>query len=287
MSENAKIVEANDDEINIWELMEYLKSGWHWLAGGCAVGLLGAMGFLMVAPAKYEATAVVQPATVGMNFAAPMPMPTPTPMPMPMPMPTEPVAQTMERLKLVTFYGDDIVKTCQAGSSKELAEGMKTSLVKGNSLISLAYRADTVALAEACLAKIVGQLSQSQGDIATPLIKELEDQRASTKQQIDEAQKFLAQQEKSLASTPSGSVLLMLKREDLARLQKLHREQRVQLKEPLTQSMKLLGPMYVLESAVFPKKSLTLIAGVVVGLFVGLFSFFLYRGWRRYKSTSA
>lgn len=277
MSEDTKIVEANDDEINIWELMEHLKSGWHWLAGGCAVGLLGATGFLMLVPAKYEATAVIQPATIGMIVATTTTTTTTV----------EPVAQTIERLKLVTFYGDDTVKVCQAGSAKDLAQGVKVSIVKGNNLVSLGYRADSVALAEACMAKIVGQLSQSQIDIATPLIKELEDQRASTKQQIDDAERFLAQHEKGLSSAPTGSVLLMLKREELMKLQKLYREQRIQLTEPLTQSMKLLEPIYAPERAVFPKKLLTVAGGFIGGLFLGLLAFFINRGWRRYKSMSA
>ena len=277
--ENARIVEATDDEINIWELMGHLKSGWHWLAGGCAVGLLGATGFLMLVPAKYEVTAVVQPATIGMIVATTTTTTTTTTV--------EPVAQTIERLKLVTFYGDDTVKVCQAGSAKDLAEGVKISIVKGNNLVSLAYRADSVALAEACMAKIVGQLSQSQIDIATPLIKELEDQRASTKQQIDDAERFLAQHEKSLSSAPTGSVLLMLKREELMKLQKLYREQRIQLTEPLTQPMKLLEPIYAPERAVFPKKLLTVAGGFIGGLFLGLLALFINRGWRRYKSMSA
>lgn len=279
MSEDTKIVEANDDEINIWELMEHLKSGWHWLAGGCAVGLLGATGFLILVPAKYEATAVIQPATIGMIVAMTTTTTTTTTV--------EPVAQTIERLKLVTFYGDDTVKVCQAGSAKNLAEGVKVSIVKGNNLVSLGYRADSVALAEACMAKIVGQLSQSQIDIATPLIKELEDQRASTKQQIDDAERFLAQHENGLSSAPTGSVLLMLKREELMKLQKLYREQRIQLTEPLTQSMKLLEPIYAPEKAVFPKKLLTVAGGFIGGLFLGLLALFINRGWRRYKSMSA
>ena len=274
--ENARIVEATDDEINIWELMGHLKSGWHWLAGGCAVGLLGATGFLMLVPAKYEVTAVVQPATIGMIVATTTTTTT-----------VEPVAQTIERLKLVTFYGDDTVKVCQAGSAKDLAEGVKVSIVKGNNLVSLAHRADSVALAEACMAKIVGQLSQSQIDIATPLIKELEDQRASTKQQIDDAESFLVQHEKGLSSAPTGSVLLMLKREELMKLQKLYREQRIQLTEPLTQPMKLLEPIYAPERAVFPKKLLTVAGGFIGGLFLGLLALFINRGWRRYKSMSA
>ncbi len=274
MSEDTKIVETNDDEINIWELVGHLKTGWHWLAGGCAVGLLGATGFLMLAPSKYEATAVIQPATISMISASTSPATT-----------VEPVAQTIERLKLVTFYGDDTVKACQARSAKDLAEGVKVSIVKGNNLVSLAYRADSVALAEICMTKIVGQLSQSQVDIATPLIKELEDQRASTKQQIDNAEKFLAQYEKGLSSAPTGTVLLMLKREELMKLQKLYREQRIQLTEPLTQPMKLLEPVYASERAVSPRKLQIAAGGLTGGLFVGLLALFINRSWRRYKST--
>lgn len=266
-------LESDGDEINIFELMEYLKSGWQWLAGGCAVGLLGVTGYLMATPAKYEASVVIQPATVSMNVAA-------------TPSLVEPIAHTIERVKIVSFYSDDLVKACSAVSAKDMLKGVKVSTVKGANLISLSYYADSAAQAEACMAKIARQLNQSQIDIAAPLIKELENQRVSTKQQIDDVERFLAQHEKGLSSAPIGAVLLMLKREELMNLRKVYREQRIQLTEPLTQSMKLLEPMYAPEGAVFPNKLLTVIGGVIGGLFVGLLALSINRNWRRYKSMS-
>jgi uncharacterized protein involved in exopolysaccharide biosynthesis len=274
MHEHGQLHEV-DDEINLWELLEQLKAGWHWLAGSSVVGLVGAIGFLILVPPKYEATAIIQPATIGMATAS---MTTTA-------ITVEPVGQTLERMKLVTFYGDDTVKACQASSAKDLAGDVKISVIKGNSLLSISYRANSAAAAKTCMTKIVEQLAQSQATLAAPLIKELEDQLTSTRQQIDGAERFLAQNEKNLAA-PNGSVLLMLKREEMIKLQKLYREQRTQLTAPFTQTIRLLEPIYVPENPVFPKKLLTVIGGLFGGLFLGVFALFVNRGLHRYKQTA-
>ena len=271
--ENARIVEATDDEINIWELMEYLKSGWHWLAGGCTIGLLGMTGFLMLTPSKYEATAVIQPATIGMVVA----MTATT---------VEPIVQTIERLKLVTFYGDELVKACQATSAKKLAEDVKVSLLKGNTLLSVSYRANSVETAKSCVVKIVGRLAQSQSEISAPLINELDNQLASTKQQIEDTERFLAQNEKQLSPAANGALLFMLKREELMNMKKLYREQRLQLVEPLTRPLQLLEPVDAPQKAVSPKKLLIVAGGFIGGLFAGLLALFINRSWCRYKSMT-
>ena len=57
-------------------------------------GAVGAVGFVLVTPSQFEATAIVQPATVGM----------PTTTTTTRGAEVEPVAQTLERLKLPTFF---------------------------------------------------------------------------------------------------------------------------------------------------------------------------------------
>lgn len=54
-----------DEGLNLCELLDVVKSGWHWLLGAAVVGLAAAFGFVIVMPAQYEATAIIQPATVG------------------------------------------------------------------------------------------------------------------------------------------------------------------------------------------------------------------------------
>ena len=276
MNQDTRNIEPMDDEISLWELLEHLKSGWKWVVGGGAIGLMSAIVLAVFIPAQYEATAVVQPATIGMIVATTPTTTTTT---------VEPVAQTLERLKLVTFYSDEIVKACDAESAKDLANSVKVNLVKGNNLLSISYRAESAALANACMNKIVTQLMQSQTAIAAPLIKELQDQQTATRQQIDEIERFLAAGEKRAGSNEL-STLMMLKREDLTKLQMLYREQRIQLTEPLTQPMKLLEPIYVPEKPVSPKKLMIIAGSLIGGMLIGLLAFFANRSWRRYNGAA-
>lgn len=281
MSEEAvENAEAGDYEINVWEAIGRLMSGWRWLAGGSAAGILGAIALLTVFPSRYEATAVIQPATIGM-IATTTTLTTTTAMPV------EAVAQTLERLKLATFYREEILKTCQADSPKELLERLNTSVVKGNNLISIGFIALSSSVAKACVEKIVLDLTQFQSLVGAPLIKELEGQQASTKHQLDELERFLVQGErrKGDARESNESVLLMLKREELMQLQRLYREQRIQLSAPLTQPVKLLEPVYAPQKAVFPKKLPTLVSGLAIGLFAGLLALYVSRSRYRYQST--
>lgn len=273
-----------DEEVNFWELVEHLKTGWQWLAAGGIVGLAGAIGFVTYTPARYEATAVIRPATVASTALIPMIQPTPVNMTVTA-TPVEPVAQTMDRLRLVTFYGDNIVKTCQAKTAETLANNVMISFMKGNSLFSISYSTDSATLSETCMEKIVEQLTQTLAEIAAPLIKELESQLASTKQQIDDIGRSLAQSEKRIAISPApnDAVLLLLKQEELFKLQKLYREQRIQMTAPFTQPLKLLEPVYTRKNAV--SKKLIATAGLTGGLLIGLLALFVNRSWRQFKAS--
>lgn len=270
----------SDDEVSLWDILDFLKDGWRWLAGGLIAGAVGAVGFVLVSPAQFEAMAIVQPATVGL--------------------PTttnnntkgaevEPVAQTLERLKLPTFYDDAMLQACQAHSRQALAGSVKASQVKGNALIQVSYRAPTVTLAEACVNAVVRQLTQSQTTIAEPVIKTLEEQLVLTRKQLTEAEGFQGQLEKRATASADGASLLMLntlsKREEIVRLQKLLIEQKVQLSAPLTQPMQLLEPIYAPERPVAPKKLPVLAGGLFGGLVLGGLAFFVRRNWLGRKSV--
>ncbi len=277
MNQDMRNIEPMDDEINLWELLEHIKSGWKWVAGwGGATGLASAIVLAAFIPTQYEATVVVMPATIGMNSVSTMTNN------------VEPVAQTLERLKQVTFYIDDIVKACDADSAKDLANKVKVNFVKGNNLLSIRYRAETALLANACMNKIVTQLTQSQTAIAAPLLKEFQDQQIFTKQQIDDLERFLAAHEKRATGSPYPNELhslMISKRDDLTRLQKLYREQRILLTEPLTQPMKLLEPIYVDEKPVAPIKLMIIAISLIGGMLIGLLALFTNRSWRRYKGA--
>ncbi len=282
MPNSATPLNAEDDGLNLWELLAVVKSGWHWLAGGAAVGLAGAVGFVLVVPAQYEATAVIQPATVGVSGGTKG-------------ADVEPVAQTLERLKLATFYTEELLKACDVKSTVNpklsLATAIKPALVKGNSLIQLTYRAESQAVAEACLNAVTSRVAESQSAIAKPIINTLEEQQRLTKTQLDEAEKFQAQVEKrAMTLDPSDAkfsqAMLMLnaalsKREEVSKLRRQFAEQSLQLTAPMTQATKLFEPIYASDKAVFPKKTLTALGGLLGGLVLGGVLLFVRRSWLR------
>lgn len=102
MPKSATPLNAEDDGLNLWELLDVVKQCWHWLVGGAAVGLAEAVGYLLVVHAQYEATAVIQPATVGMANAATLTKGAEV----------ESTAQTLERLKMPTFYSETVLNAC-------------------------------------------------------------------------------------------------------------------------------------------------------------------------------
>jgi LPS O-antigen subunit length determinant protein (WzzB/FepE family) len=268
MNQNMQIQDFNNDEINLRELIADLKSGLHWIVAGGGLGLACATGLLFLTPPKYEATAVIQPGIISTSSST---------------TPVEPNVQILERLRLVNFYSDDTVQACRVDSPKDLVNGVRASIVKGSNLISIAYQADSAGVAEICIAKIFMQLSQIQKTIQAPLIKVLEDQRDSTKQQIDVAIPFLEPSKKQRDHS-NELILEMLKRDEVRELKATYRELQIQLSEPFTRPMKLLEPIHSPKKAMNPKKLMLVVGGLISGVFVGMFALFIYRSWRHYRS---
>lgn len=264
-----------DDELSLRDVLDFLKQAWRWLAAGATAGLIGAVGLVLITPSQYEVTAVIQPATVG--------LPTTTTTTTTKGADVEPVVQTLERLKIATFYTSEMVQVCQVASAHALASGLKPSLVKGNSLIQLNYRATSKAEAEACVNAVVARLAKSQSMIVAPIIKTLEEQLAQSRLRLREAKEFQAQLEKRAASADTSSLLMLsalAKREEIEHLQKQILELEVQLSAPLTQPLQLLEPIYASEWPVATKRLSTLAGGVFGGLVLGGLAFFARRSWQ-------
>lgn len=264
---------TDDDGLNLWELLEILKSGWYWFVGGAALGLACALGFLLAAPAQYEATVLIQSArVVGIDV--------------------EPPVQLLERLKFPTFYTDAVLKACAEDSANAqlvLAAAVKPTVVKGNSLIQLNYRASSGELARRCLESVLAQLVATQSALAEPRIANAKEQLALTQQQLGDAEKYQALIDKRAMTMDvndakfSQSMVFMSaalnKKEEIAKLRKSVAEQSTQLLEPLTQEARLLEPIYVSERPVFPKKTVTAAGGLIGGLVLGGLVFSVRRSW--------
>jgi LPS O-antigen subunit length determinant protein (WzzB/FepE family) len=272
MNQDTKINEQLDDEINLREWIEHLKNGWQWLVGGGALGLVCSFVFLFLSSPQYEATAVIQPATIALTSTVSSNI--------------EPTAITLERLKLTSFYSDQVVRVCEAKSAIALKETVKVNILKGNDLLSITYRTHSSERAKACLNNIVSELINSQTELAAPMIKELEAQLSTSKKNLEQAERLMAKASSLSSSTESNAldIMMLFNNERLLNLQNILNQKRLQLTSPLTQPMRYLEPIHVHDKPVTPQKLIAISWGLIGGLFIGLVALFLSRIWSHRKA---
>lgn len=270
--DNTQTSNKYDEEDRIFSLIKSLSSEWRWLASGSAIGFLSVISFLSLTPTKYAAEALILPAVVGSSTSF-----------------VEPISQTLQRLKLQSFYGDEIVKECHASSRTSLLnDRLKVGVIRGSNILRVEYAANSAVVAETCVAKVVERLKQSQEAIGALMIKAIEDQLVYTKKQIENRERDLAEFEargaRGRSPTLAESTLMIIKRDELIKLYAKYQDESRMLAEPYTQPMKLLGPIYSNKEAVSLRILFATISGLIGGLCFGLLALFLTRAWSRYKS---
>lgn len=264
---------SQDDGLSFGDILFLLNDGWHWLAGGLVIGLVGAVAFLVVMPPQYETTAVIVPAKV---LGAEV----------------ESSAQLLERLKFPTFYDAETVEICgvSGGSQAALASAVKSSLLKGGALLQLNYRAPSKELARLCLERVLLVISKEQNKVSEPLVLHAKSILELNRRELEEAEILHNKIEKHAltfnredARFSQSMILLsaaLVKLDEMSRLRKTVQEQTSALLEPHTVDARLLQPMYTSGGAVWPKKTPILAGGVFGGVLLGGLAFFARRSWK-------
>ena len=272
--------DQQDDEISIWDIVNFLKEGWRWLAGGLLLGLACAIGFLLVTPQKYEAQALFQGAKVlGSDLEA--------------------TQQLIERLKFPTFYTPDQLKACDIPADNPavvLAKRINPVLLKGTNILQVTYQARSSEMAVQCLDAVMDRVIDSQNKQSSAALESAKQQLQETKSQLAEVERIQSVLDKrSMGSLDaadakfSQTVLLMSaslsKKDQIATLRKSILEQMASIEPPATRPAQLIEPIYAPSAAVSPKKLPALAGGLFGGLVLGGLVFFVRRSWLARKTA--
>lgn len=218
-----------DNEVSLWDIVNFLKEGWRWLAGGLLLGLLCAAVFLALMPQKYEAQALFQGAKVlGTDL--------------------EPTAQLIERFKFPTFYAPEQLHACDIpvdNPAVVLAKRINPVVLKGTNILQVSYQARTREMAVQCLDAVMDRVIDSQNKQSTPALEGAKRQLDLTKAQLAEAERIQQLLDKrSMGSLDAADVkfsqtVLLLsatlsKKEEIQRLRKSVLEQLAMLEPPST-----------------------------------------------------
>ena len=250
---------THDDEISLADVLAFLQDAWKTILGIGIAGGLASGGFLALTPAQYEAEAMIEMAQIrasGPNGGSVM-------------SPIEPPALLIERLRNPSAYTPEAIQACAAGEARFDGESMAT-LVKASipknvsSVAELKVRRSTPALAEQCAKGLFEMVSRQQAALLKPQQEEMRATLAGLQTRFGENQSYVAKAEKTGLS---GMVYLTRRDESMYLIQQINELQRALVREA---QARLVSPVYASPQQVFPKRSLTLMLGLMGGVVLGL-----------------
>lgn len=251
-----------EDEINLFDIFSVIKDKWKTILGVGFAGVIVSGGFLIVVPPQYEAYALVEMAQVrttntSNNADVPPSISIETP------------AMLVERLKSPSTYTSEVIKTCglvgQLDSPEGMAEMAKTALTKNLiSVVSINVRRGSPDQAKQCVEAVFEMIRSQQADLVKPYQAEWKTTLTKLQSRLRENDAFVAKAEKvGLYQT-----IYLAKRDESTQL----KQQIDELERALSRNIqtRLVSPIYASSNPVFPKRTLALALGAMVGLMVGL-----------------
>ncbi len=274
---------SQDDEISLKDIIDFLIESWKSIAVAGVLGIVGATTFLWVTPNQYQATAQIQMAQISANnnnnnnntnpFGVNIEEPN----------------LLMARLKLPTAYSSHEIKACGLEDARapfeDLANAAKFSAVKGvGSMIELKINRDSKEVAVACAQSLFENIKASQNLIIKPYIEEAKTLLIKYQDRLSNSQSLVSRADKSGAAL---SAAYLANRDEVKFLTEEVLRLNTFITTADTRQAKLVSPIYASDKSVFPKKKMSLIAGLLVGLFSGLFYVVAWKTWRNYKLNAS
>jgi LPS O-antigen subunit length determinant protein (WzzB/FepE family) len=270
--------QSQGDEISLKDIIDFLIESWKTIAGIGVLGLLGAIAFIFVTPSQYEATAQIKMAQIDLGNTA-----------NPLGTSLEDPNTLISRMKLPTAFSEKEVHACKLEKSKFPTEALVNSVVRltavkgAASLVELKIRGESKEEALSCAQAIFENIKDSQHDIMKPYIEEAKTLLLKYQVRLNDVQSVIARADKSGQAL---SAAYFANRDEL----KFLSDETIRLNAIVTagdmRHTKLVSPIYASDKPVFPKKTLSVVLGLLGGLFLGLLYVLARKAWLNYKSSS-
>jgi len=259
--QNEKDVE--NGQINLKDIVDFFKSNGKLIAIMAAVGLVLSVVYLQLAPRKYEARLFLEMAQLSQgNIEAPTAL--------------------VERLRYPVAYGEAAMKACGIADTREVDQYLDGMLMISASkaisnALEIKVRALTPALAKQCADSLVQMLEKQQYDLIEERLWGRNEQLASYKQALENEMRQL----EKIRRPEAGSVGYLARLDRLSllrtRIDALEEEAMLAHKHPT----KLTMPISVGDKPVSPKVKLALLAGLLIGIFLGVVLALARTVWRK------
>jgi hypothetical protein len=297
MPPNIDPIDTHADQVNIWAVLSYVLGRWRWYVNGAVIGLIAGGLYFWLAPPKYEASVVIQPARVGSILKGSVSrVQSDEP---------EPAPLMIERVRQPGFYTEVIREQCAVAAStdfqKNMVDNINVNVVKlpnptpqSLTMAKITWKGSTASAAGKCIEAIVEALTQAQNQIITPTLATLAEQKAQSQKLLDiyVAEMATAKNRPTVNSGGASFSQIIIAdnaaqnlRESLSLLKVELAEVTAQLAPPYSQPVTKLEPIYVSPTPIIPL-GLALVIGGLIGILGGVVALLIMRSIRLYKVKS-
>jgi len=247
-----------DQEISLLDILRFLKGAWKTIAIAGTLGLAGAGAYLLMTPNEYEAVANIAMARIpvdknplGANIE-------------------EPVA-LINRMSVPSSFDASVIQACDLQESSnlpaQLTKAIKLSIPKGvANVVELKVTRSSPELAQACADAVYQTIAKSQTQIMDPIAQATSARLAKVEERLaqDKALIGKAEQPKSAVSPTYFAIL-----SEIRNLEDEREKLATAVNASGMQTTNLQLSIYLANKPVFPKKPLSLLVGLMGGLFLG------------------
>ncbi len=278
--------QISEKEITLSDLVYFFLESWKRLILSVVLGILGATIYIGLTPNQYQATAQIQMAQISINNNANAGTNSNTGTNSFI-VNVEDSNSVMARLKLPTAYSTEEIKACGLETSEapfeKLASIIKFSGVKGGAVIELKINLNSKEIAISCAQALFENIKRYQNQIIKPDIEEAKVLLLKNNDRLANLQILIAEADKfgpaNLAAYFSSRDEVKFLLQEVLRLNSF-------IAMADSKQTKLLSPIYVPASPVFPNKKIIILIGVMTGLFLGFFSLWIRRYWQSTRDIS-
>ena len=266
-----------NEELSLFDIMVFLRKNYRILLGGAAIGAVLGLCIALLLPAEWEASALIRIGQSGnpdktLNSIQPVLV--------------EPALQVLDRIKNKSFQKEVMKKIGlpqdeEDDKNKLFRNSLKAKLEKSD-LISINIRGLSADSTKLHLDTVVNQLKSIHTKMLAPTINRWRQEFAAIELELKVTNADLQRLTKSLDGSseslnPSSfAQAALLSNIIIARGGELRgfRERKLILEEMLSPERTfvttVIGQIEVSNKAVYPKKSFFAIAGLIIGLFLGV-----------------
>jgi capsular polysaccharide biosynthesis protein len=264
--------EFQEGEISLLDILIFLKRSYKFIALIGLLGVTASIGYLLVTPKQYQASAQIQMAQIGAannnnNNINPLGVNIEEP------------GLLIARLSSPTSYTAEITKACGLDSVKDaqaiLSKSVKLTIPKGvANVVDLKIISTSPEASTNCAQAVFDLIKTTQAQIIKPYIEEAKAKLLDSQERLVRAQDLVIKADKS--GSAMGAAYLSTRDEIRFLLDEIAALNNVVAAND-NRATRLVAPIYASDDRIAPKTRKVLLAGLFGGLFLGLIISFGYQ----------